>query len=124
MAMDKEPEKRRFKRIPFDADVLLTQDKQQWRTKLRDISLNGVLVAQPDDWQGVTGEQFGIQIFFTNGGSLVEGQGTMAHNEQDHIGFRITQIDVDSVANLKRLIELNLGDPELLERELKELRWR
>lgn len=124
MAADNDTEKRRFKRIPFDADVLLTQDAGQWRTKLRDISLNGILVALPDNWDGAVGETYGLEVFFTTGGSLVQGEGAMAHSDKDHIGFRITRIDVSSVSNLKRLIELNLGDPELLERELSELRWR
>jgi len=33
----------------------------------------------------------------------------------------VLTIDVDSMTHLRRLIELNLGDPTLLERELKAL---
>jgi len=37
------------------------------------------------------------------------------------IGFRWDRIDLDSFAQLKRLVELNLGDPDLLNRELSAL---
>ncbi len=43
---------------------------------------------------------------------------TLAHTEEDHIGFHCEHIDLDSVTSLKRLVELNLGDEELLEREI------
>jgi hypothetical protein len=37
------------------------------------------------------------------------------------IGYRWEKIDLDSFSQLKRLVELNLGDPELLNRELSAL---
>lgn len=34
------------------------------------------------------------------------------------LGFECQHIDLDSISHLRRLVELNLGDEELLEREL------
>ena len=45
----------------------------------------------------------------------------MTHAEAGRIGFRIEHIDMDSVAHLRRLVELNLGDPDLLKRDLAAL---
>lgn len=43
------------------------------------------------------------------------------HSEEDHIGFKTEHMDLDSATHLRRLVELNLGDENLLERELSEL---
>ena len=43
------------------------------------------------------------------------------HIEDDHTGYRCEHIDLDSISHLRRLVELNLGDPDILDRELSEL---
>ncbi|MCK6410655.1 MAG: PilZ domain-containing protein, partial [Thauera sp.] len=47
--------------------------------------------------------------------------GLVAHCEPGLIGLACRAIDLDSVTVLRRLIELNLGDPTLLERDLHAL---
>ncbi len=116
-------DKRRFSRVHFDADVLLTRDGQEWRSKLTDISLNGMLMRTPDNWDAVNGERFNLEIIFVDSGALINGEVTVAHSNNGHTGFQMIGIDVDSVAHLRRLIELNIGDPELLNRELSALHW-
>jgi hypothetical protein len=37
------------------------------------------------------------------------------------VGLRCDRLDVDSMSHLRRLVELNLGDPALLERDLQSL---
>ncbi len=44
-------EHRNFTRIPFDADTKVQQDNDEWSVDLIDISLNGVLFKQPQDWK-------------------------------------------------------------------------
>ena len=46
---------------------------------------------------------------------------TAAHVMPHRIGFEWQKIDLDSFAELKRLVELNLGDPAILNRELSAL---
>ena len=45
----------------------------------------------------------------------------IVHTEGPSMGLRCDSIDLDSVTHLRRLIELQLGDPALLERDLAEL---
>lgn len=116
-------EKRRYSRVHFDADVLLTRDGQEWRTKLADISLNGLLTKTPDNWDVVPGERFHLEVIFIDSGALINGDVSIAHIDEDYTGFQMIGIDVDSVAHLRRLIELNIGDPDLLNRELSSLHW-
>ncbi len=117
-------EKRRFSRVPFEADVVLSQNDEQWQTKLLDISLNGVLLEIPENWQGGKGDRFSLELIFTDSGSLITGEVAVTHEENNHVGCRIINIDVESVAHLRRLMELNLGDPDLMDRELAALHWR
>ena len=48
-------------------------------------------------------------------------QGTITHIEETHMGIRCDQIDMESISHLRRLAELNLGDAQLVERELEAL---
>jgi hypothetical protein len=48
-------------------------------------------------------------------------QTRVAHVEGPQAGLLCISIDIDSVTHLRRLLELNLGDPALLERELSAL---
>ena len=43
------------------------------------------------------------------------------HEENNHIGFKTEYMDIDTATNLRRLVELNLGNESLLDRELSEL---
>ena len=45
----------------------------------------------------------------------------VAHIESHCVGLLCRSIDLDSVTHLRRLIELQLGAPSLLERDLAEL---
>jgi|LWDU01.1.fsa_nt_gi beta-lactamase superfamily II metal-dependent hydrolase len=111
-------EKRLFSRIAFDAPVILNKGNEQWTSKLLDISLKGALVVRPDDWQQENDGEFKLAIKLDNSDVEIDMDVTLAHTEEDHIGFHCEHIDLDSVTSLKRLVELNLGDEELLEREI------
>ncbi len=124
MSDQQHDEKRRFSRVPFDAKVILTKDGKQWHSQLHDISLKGILVETPDGWDGVKGERFDLEVVFSESGSLITGLVCVAHSEEGHTGFEMVEIDVESVSHLRRLMELNLGNEALLERELSALHWR
>jgi len=117
-------EQRRFSRVHFDAEVIIAKDEQRWETTLHDISLNGVLVDAPKEGEVSIGENFSLEVLFTEGGSLITCEAVVAHINDAGIGFKINNIDIESVAHLRRLMELNLGDPELMDRELTALHWR
>ncbi|HEX22470.1 MAG TPA: PilZ domain-containing protein [Chromatiales bacterium] len=115
-------EQRRFSRISFDADVQLVDAKGSWRSQLIDLSLKGALIAAPRDWSGQPGEHFLLELALDSSEEVViRMEVSVSHLENDHIGFRCEHIDLDSISHLRRLVELNLGDAELLDRELSAL---
>jgi len=115
-------EQRRFSRITFDADVQLVDAKGSWRSQLIDLSLKGALIAAPQDWTGQPGEHFLLELALDNDKDVViRMEVSVSHTENDHVGFRCEHIDLDSITHLRRLVELNLGNTELLDRELSAL---
>ena len=43
-------DRRRFKRIAFDARTELSQGTHRWPVRLLDLSLKGLLIERPDPW--------------------------------------------------------------------------
>jgi len=113
-------EKRHFKRIPMDAPVTLNCGGRKWQSRLVDISLKGALVESPRDWNETPPQACILDLQLDGGVSIVM-DGTVVHSENGHLGFRCDHIELDSISHLKRLVELNLGDESMLERELTEL---
>lgn len=114
-------ERRNFHRVIFDAPVTLTQGDQQWQTQLVDISLKGALVSKPEGFAGEGDEEVLVEIKFEGSDKIVGMQSTVAHVEGEHMGFNCHHIDMGSITFLRRLIELNLGDANLLERDFQAL---
>jgi beta-lactamase superfamily II metal-dependent hydrolase len=114
-------EKRQFSRIAFDAPVTLDNGSKQWKSTLLDISLKGALVSRPDDWDQDAKGNFKLAILLDNSDIEIDMEVILSHSEKDHIGFQCEHIDLDSVTSLRRLVELNLGDEELLEREISNM---
>jgi hypothetical protein len=113
-------DQRRFTRIPFDAAAVLSKDGQDWPCELIDLSLKGALVGQPDGWNGQANEDY--QLTLTLDSEVrIQMDVSVAHIENQHVGLYCKDIDLDSITHLRRLVELNLGDADLLERELMAL---
>jgi hypothetical protein len=86
---------------------------------LDDISLKGALLECPEGWSGSLGERCHLTLLL--GGepaAKIIMEGHIAHIEGHRVGLACDSIDLDSITHLRRLVELNAGDPELLDREL------
>jgi hypothetical protein len=112
--------RRQFRRIPFDGEVRLYSDRAMWATRLIDISLRGALVDRPEGWDGHSGKRQRLDLRVASG-VVISVAGPIAHATARVIGYRFDKIDLDSFVRLKRLVELNLGDSEMLNREIGSL---
>ncbi len=113
-------ERRRFQRIAFDAPTAIAQGERHWTAALHDLSLKGLMIKKPRDWNGDPDQPFEAQIDL-GGEAQVKMEVVLTRTQQDHLGFVCRHIDLDSISHLRRLVELNLGDESLLERELAAL---
>lgn len=113
-------DRRHFSRIPFDAAVRVTGVSGTWDSLLIDLSLNGALIARPSDWRAERGERCTLSMSL--GGDIdIRMEAVVAHTDTQRVGLQCSHIDLDSIAHLRRLLELNLGDSRLLDRELAAL---
>jgi hypothetical protein len=117
---DSHDDRRRFKRIQFDAKTELTQGSQSWAVHLIDVSLKGLLIERPSPWLGNPDEPFIVDIHL-NVDIDVQMEVRLTHDDHNHLGFVCEHIGLDSVTHLRRLVELNLADHDELERELAAL---
>jgi hypothetical protein len=119
---DTRKERRHFTRIAFNADAILidTSGNRQWHTELVDISLKGALIKRPADWEVTPSGAFSLQLILDTN-TVLRFDVRVVYMQKDRIGLYIEQLDLDSASHLQRLMELNLGDSDTLERELAEL---
>jgi len=113
-------ERRRFSRILIDVTVEFEHDDQKWKSELIDISLKGMLIEKPEKWQGAVGDKYVIDVQLDPDTSIGM-YAQVSHIDEHAIGYECTVIDITSIAHLRRIVELNLGDTNLLERELHAL---
>lgn len=121
MDTEKPTEKRHFSRISFVTDIHLVSADGNWNAQLIDISLKGILASLPKDWHSKVGDHYLVEMLTENPDATIRMEVSVAHIEEQHAGFRCEHIDLDSIAHLRRLVELNLGDDDILHRELTEL---
>ena len=115
------PEKRKFHRISFDAPCELHALERVWITEVLDISLKGVLVKRPEGWDVPLSQPCEVIIYLDGQEAGIVMAVELKHVEAHRLGFKCEYIDLDSATHLKRLVELNLGDQVLLEREFSLL---
>jgi hypothetical protein len=114
-------ERRHHSRIAFHTSARLVFDHDSLDVVVLDISLKGALIELPAE-RTVTQDATGsLQVILTEMDDPINMSVRVAHHEGGRVGLLCIAIDLDSVTHLRRLVELNLGDQALLERELSAL---
>ena len=112
--------RRHFWRAHFQSPVQLTVDGQHTAAELHDISLKGALVSLAGAWNGRQGDRCHLHLPLAQD-IAIDMDATVAHVDGPRIGLHCDSIDLDSVTHLRRLVGLNSGDPDILDRELAAL---
>ena len=114
-------DQRLFSRIPFHAVVQLHLGPDVHPAHLLDIALKGALVELQQPVADLRGKDCQLKLNLGRDGEAIVMDGVVAHQEGQHVGIKCRHIDVDSLTSLRRLMEFNLGDVTLLDRELSHL---
>ena len=118
---EEQSERRHFHRIVMHRPVRIEQDDQKYAGQLLDVSLKGALI-ESEDWKPVAGSHAKASISLAEGSDFcVEMDIEVSHIEGKQLGVRAISIDLESASRLRRLVELNLANADLLERELRQL---
>lgn len=113
-------ERRHYQRVDFDAEVLMEHGDASWVCHLIDISLKGLLVIFPDGVDAKKDEVY--QMEFRLGADAAIHMHVKVKHMQDHlVGLEWNDIDLESLTHLRRLLELNLPNPDEMHREISEL---
>lgn len=118
--MPMQQNRRQFWRAHFHSPVQLALHGQVTDAELYDISLKGALVRVPAGWAGKLGDRCQLRLSLGTQATISMSADVM-HVAGQRVGLECERIDLDSVTHLRRLVELNSGDPALLDRELASL---
>lgn len=113
-------ERRLYQRVAFDAEVMIDKDESSWVCHLVDISLKGMLVVFPEDVEVNIDDIFHME-FRLGVDAAISMHVKVVHKQDAIIGLEWSDIDLESLTHLRRLLELNMSDPAELHRELSEL---
>lgn len=118
--MSSHEERRHYTRVNFASEAQIVQDDRHYDVKVIDISLNGILIESPEDYTLKTEQVVLIQVQLA-GDINIEMRSKLVHNSNDLLGLQCISVDMESMSHLRRLMELNLEDPNAPERVLDEL---
>jgi len=114
-------DRRRFARIPIDFSAELVINGKQVASRVIDLSLKGALVERPAGVEVEPGDDIDLVVHGDSDIYQICMKTKVHHQEDNQLGLECVEIDIDSITHLRRLVELNLGDESLLNREFAEL---
>lgn len=115
-------DRRRYSRIAFNAGGRLSLAGRDIEGHVLDLSLKGALVHIRGEVRGLdVGVACALHVDLDELGGQIRMQGTITHVAGQQLGLTCRAIDIDSATHLRRLVELNLGSADLLDRELSAL---
>lgn len=117
-------EHRHFHRIYFDCLVEFDAGGIINICELLDISLNGALIAACTGATPAMGTPCQLVVSLDDDKQVqIVMNGTIAHKLENRVGIHCTSIDMDSMMHLRKLVEANLGDSELANRDFAHLQY-
>lgn len=118
-------DRRMYQRVSFDGTAELSNNEQSFTCQITDLSLRGVLVRPFGVVRADLGTEFTLLIPLSNNQDSndlkIQMTLELAHSNPDGLGFKCTSIDLDSITHLRKIIELNSTNPELLDRDFETL---
>ncbi|CAK0738878.1 hypothetical protein CCP3SC1_100045 [Gammaproteobacteria bacterium] len=121
-------ERRRFTRVPFDTRAQITRRDQVIEVILLDLCLQGALIElsevdsplPTEKTCGILnrGERVKLELLLDEVDTIISMDTEVAYVHEKNVGLRCRALDLDSITHLRRLVELNLGDAELFQREI------
>ncbi len=114
-------ERRDFSRIALRRPAALRLGRHSIPSELLDISLRGALVRVSSAPVMMDGQPCDLLVQLDQGPATILMRGQVAHSSGNEVGVRCLELDLESAAHLRRLVEMNLGSEQLLDRELAAL---
>ena len=114
-------QRRKHHRLMNPRACTLVFENKRYDTRLLDVSLRGALVDLPVGLKPDVGHAYRLEIPLEDSDGMIAMEVAPAHQDAGRMGLTCFSIDMESMTHLRRMLELNLGDPNLIEQELRQL---
>ncbi len=115
----KDENRRHFSRVKFNARAILKKNDLEVNAFLLDIALKGVLIEIEDMFPIKMRETCDFELHLNGTDIVLTIRSQLVYQSEDNkMGFEFKEMELDTLTHLRRLIELNVGDPELVQKEL------
>ncbi len=115
-------ERRHFPRFPFHSRATLQFRGATCDGTLKDISLNGALFVPDSPREGSLLMPCRLHIHYLGENPVVPFNGIVVHSQEDRLlGIKFIGVSEKERLALMQLIELNLAEPTLLDRDVPAL---
>lgn len=108
--------KRNFTRVHSTLQATVSSKKENITAKVEDICLKGILLKSEKSFE--LDKNYNIEITFDDSEVTMTFDAKCIHHENKNFGFAFTSEDIDSFIHLRRYLELNSADGDLITREL------
>ena len=110
-------EQRNYRRLNFRTEADITWKDTINRCDLVDLALQGALFRSERELSLPLGSRVPLSIYLPETSTRMEFIGELIHRHEKFYGFIFTSGEDESMAHLRRLLELNFGDAEQTEKE-------
>lgn len=117
-------ERRRFSRILHQAPAKVEQRDLAIEARIQDLSLHGLLMKVEETEAldpALPALPAHVTFSFDQSEQVITLKAQIVDVSKCEIRLKIIKIDIESISQLKRFIELNVGNNDLLNRELEHL---
>ncbi|NIY81649.1 PilZ domain-containing protein [Vibrio hepatarius] len=114
-------ERRRFSRIVYRTPAIVVQGELTINASISDLSLHGLLITCDQANKLNLDKQIDVEFALLGSDITIQLTGNIVEINNNMIRLSIDHIDIESIGYLKRLVELNVGDDELLYRDIEHL---
>ena len=111
-------ERRNFQRVPFATEAEINCEEKKFHGELLDISLQGALIEGKETIPFKTGNICELSIHLVGSEITLQFDVDLVHREDNRLGLRFIGEDTETMTHLKRLLELNIGSSEIIDKEI------
>jgi len=111
-------ERRNFQRVPFETRAEINYNGKTYHGELLDISLQGALVLCKSPTPLKKGNRCELLIHLLDSEVALQFEADIIHRRDNNFGFKFISEDTETATHLRRLLELNIGSSEAIDREV------
>ena len=110
--------RRNFSRVKFNSKAYLNYNNSHEQVDLVDISLKGALVSFQNPMDIGSDSPCTFELHLSDSEIVMNISAIIVYKRDDNLGLKFNNIDLESMIHLRRLVELNVGNPDQIQKEL------